>query len=140
MNELGRLAAEITSMVPIIATDWLGILQAIMPEDGSKGYNDVCTRIDGVPPITLAEQLAVLYGIMMARGAIQMKSVVTIVLSCLQHSVQKMKNFGSEQKQSQKVRENMRLCCAFLLIILRSKPPKGNFLISIYKYSVFHYI
>ena len=71
-------------MVPIIASDWLGILQAIMPKEGSKGYNDVCTRIDGVSPITLAEQLAVLYGIMMARGAIQMKSVVAIVLSSLQ--------------------------------------------------------
>jgi len=124
LNELGRLAAEITSMVPIIASDWLGILQAIMPKEGSKGYNDVCTRIDGVSPITLAEQLAVLYGIMMARGAIQMKSVVAIVLSSLQYNYNKAK-IHSDPKQAQRTRDAVRCSCAFLLIILRSKPHKG---------------
>ena len=111
-------------MVPIIASDWLGILQAIMPKEGSKGYNDVCTRIDGVSPITLAEQLAVLYGIMMARGAIQMKSVVAIVLSSLQYNHTKAK-VQTDPKLAQRTRDAVRCCCAFLLIILRSKPHKG---------------
>lgn len=79
LNELGRLAAELTAIVPLMGREWLGILQAIMPRDGNKSsYNDVCTRIDGVSPIVLAEQLAVLFGIMMARGALQMESVINI--------------------------------------------------------------
>ena len=79
LNELGRLAAELTAIVPLMGREWLGILQAIMPRDGNKSsYNDVCTRIDGVSPIVLAEQLAVLFGIMMARGALQMEAVINI--------------------------------------------------------------
>ena len=76
---MGRLAAELTAIVPLMGREWLGILQAIMPRDGNKSsYNDVCTRIDGVSPIVLAEQLAVLFGIMMARGALQMEAVINI--------------------------------------------------------------
>ena len=41
LNELGRLAAEITSMVPSIAQEWLGILQAIMPIDGNKIWSTI---------------------------------------------------------------------------------------------------
>ena len=87
-------------MVPPIAAEWLGILAAIMPTEGNKGYSDVCTRID-TTRITLAEQLAVLYGIMMARGALQMKSVITIVLDSLFYNSQQLKR-QSDQKMAQR--------------------------------------
>lgn len=122
LNDLGRLAAELTSMVPPIAAEWLGILAAIMPTEGKSGYSDVCTRID-TTRITLAEQLAVLYGIMIARGALQMKSVLSIVLDSLYYNTQQLHR-QTEPKLAQRTRDNIRLCCAFLLNILRSAPPK----------------
>jgi len=84
LNDLGRMAAELTSMVPAMAQEWIGILQAIMPkvDSVSKTYSDVLTRID-LGNILTAEQLAVLYGIMIARNTIRLSDVIHTVLQCL---------------------------------------------------------
>lgn len=35
---------------------------------------------------------------------------------------------GDGSKSSNRITQNIRLCCAFLLILLRSHPPKGLYL------------
>ena len=52
-----------------------------------------------------------------------MKSVITIVLDSLFYNSQQLKR-QNDQKMAQRTKDNVRLCCAFLLNILRSAPPK----------------
>lgn len=119
------MAAELTSMVPAMAQEWIGILQAIMPKGDtvSKTYSDVLTRID-TGNILTAEQLAVLYGIMIARNTIRLSDVVHTVLQCLHKTNGHQNDPNRDPARDKDLRKIQRICSAFLLVILRSHPPK----------------
>ena len=122
-NELAKLAADVTSVVPTLAQEWLGILQAIMPkmEAVSKSYSDVLHRID-TGTIRAAEQMAVLYGILIARNVVKLADVMQIVFSALSRTY--ANGPSADSVREKETRKLQKLCCEFMLFLLRSNPPK----------------
>ena len=123
------MAAELTSMVPAMGAEWIGILQAIMPKGDSpaKSYSDVLTRIDS-GNIQTAEQLSVLFGILVARNTLRLSDVLQTVFLCLQRCHQHQNDVHRDPNKDKELKKTQRLCCAFLFVILRSGPPKSHFL------------
>lgn len=124
-NELAKLAADVTSIVPTLAQEWLGILQAIMPktESVSKSYSDVLHRID-TGTIRAAEQMAVLYGILIARNVVKLADVLHIIFSALSRTY--ANGPSADNVREKETRKLQKLCCEFMLFLLRSKPPKDR--------------